>query len=244
MMPLATLMLSVKEIDSSFIVSDEYRFWNECLENIKKTPSQNFQDIWVLHETKFKNNGYFVEFGATDGITGSNTYLLEKVYGWTGILAEPNPDWCEDMYKNRECAISEKCIHTESNKILPFCATDEAQLATLMEYSDKPDLHFARRRKHREILVETITLLDLLEQNSAPKYIDYLSVDTEGSEYDIVNQFFETNNRKYNINCVTIEHNFQVENRNKIHNLMNENGYTRKFTNFSRWDDYYIKAKD
>ncbi|MEA2989895.1 MAG: hypothetical protein QOG83_2606 [Alphaproteobacteria bacterium] len=45
----------------------------------------------MLHETGRKTSGYFVEFGATDGSNLSNTYLLERDFGWHGILAEPNP---------------------------------------------------------------------------------------------------------------------------------------------------------
>ena len=47
------------------------------------------QDILVAVLARFKRNGYFVEFGATDGVYLSNTFLLEQQLGWTGILAEP-----------------------------------------------------------------------------------------------------------------------------------------------------------
>ena len=65
------------------------------------TNSQNYQDLWALFENKFKRDGFFVEFGATDGVTGNNTLLLEREYGWTGILAEPNPHWHNDLFYNR-----------------------------------------------------------------------------------------------------------------------------------------------
>lgn len=72
---------------------------------IKKSRSQLRQDLFVLFQTKFKKNGYFVEFGATDGIELSNSFLLEKEYGWKGILAEPALKWHEDLIKNRTAHI-------------------------------------------------------------------------------------------------------------------------------------------
>lgn len=51
--------------------------------------SQASQDVFALVANGFKRGGYFVEFGATNGKSISNTYVLEKEFGWTGIVAEP-----------------------------------------------------------------------------------------------------------------------------------------------------------
>lgn len=59
--------------------------------NIKNIKRQINQDIFVLYTLNWKRNGFFVEFGATNGIDLSNTYLLEKDFGWKGLLSEPNP---------------------------------------------------------------------------------------------------------------------------------------------------------
>lgn len=59
------------------------------------------QDIFVLVATNFKKGGFFIEFGATNGIDLSNTYLLEKEYEWKGILGEPAKKWHKDIVKNR-----------------------------------------------------------------------------------------------------------------------------------------------
>jgi len=72
---------------------EELEFVGHCLMNANETISQNYQDVFVLYQTKYKRDGYFVEFGATDGKIISNSLLLEQKYGWKGILSEPNPVW-------------------------------------------------------------------------------------------------------------------------------------------------------
>lgn len=216
--------------------------FGKCLSNVGKTTSQNFQDIWVLHELKDKRNGFFVEFGATNGIDCSNTYLLEKEYDWKGILAEPNPYWHDELFLNRQCAISTECVYTKSDEQITFNSVNNAaDLSTIQGYGDT-DEHSQAREEHSSISVRTISLLDLLKKNNAPINIDYLSIDTEGSELDILKQFF-IDNTIYQIKCVTVEHNNHVIQRFKLKELLEEQGYTRKFMEISRWDDYYVKGQ-
>jgi len=58
----------------------------------QKYYSQLGQDKWVLEKLDYKENGFFIEIGAYDGITLSNTYSLEKDFGWDGICVECNPE--------------------------------------------------------------------------------------------------------------------------------------------------------
>ena len=74
--------------------------------------------------------------------------------------------------------------------------------------------------------------------NIPTKKIDYISIDTEGSEYEIIKNFdFE----KYDVEIFTIEHNFIEQKRNKIFELMTSKNYIRIFQNLSKWDDWYVK---
>ena len=84
--------------------------------------------------------------------------------------------------------------------------------------------------------MSTISLYDMLKKHNAPQFIDYLSIDTEGSEYEILNAFDFS---AYRFGCITVEHNFTPM-REKIFNLLSQNGYERKFTEFSRFDDWYV----
>ena len=65
----------------------------KTLQSFRDSKSQLRQDLFVLSETNFKRNGYFVEFGAASGFQLSNTYLLEQNFSWSGILAEPAKVW-------------------------------------------------------------------------------------------------------------------------------------------------------
>jgi len=199
--------------------------------------AQLHQDIFVLLTTNFKRNGFFVEFGATNGIDLSNTYLLEKSYGWKGILAEPAKIWHDDLSKNRNVNIDFSCVWSKSNNVVTFNMVDSAELSTISEFSDR-DHHAKARQNGVTYDVKTISLNDLLEKYDAPQQIDYLSIDTEGSEFEILNNFDFS---KHEISIISCEHNF-THDREKIFKLLSDNGYIRKFTGFSKWDDWYFKA--
>ena len=77
----------------------------QLLSWVMDSQAQLWQDLFVLHELGMKRDGYFVEFGATNGVSLSNTYLLEKQFGWKGILAEPARCWHAAREKNRSAAI-------------------------------------------------------------------------------------------------------------------------------------------
>ena len=79
--------------------------------------------------------------------------------------------------------------------------------------------------------------MDLLIENNAPEYIDYLSIDTKGSELRILQAFDFS---KFSFGIISIEHNFR-EDRKLIFNLLTNAGYKRRFENISKWDDWYFK---
>ena len=210
--------------------------------HLHKSKSQLAQDIFVAANTDNKNQNFFVEFGATDGLTISNTYLLEKEFNWKGILIEPASIWHDDLEKNRDCIIDKRCIYKESGKRMSFLVVEnnkkaEPGLSSLEKYADNGDWASNLRIKHsNQEYVETITLDDLLDYHNAPNIIDYMSIDTEGSELDILKSF-DLEKRKVRI--ITVEHNYH-KNRNKIFNLLTAKGYLRVHQDFSKFDDWYI----
>ena len=201
-----------------------------------QSKSQSRQDLFVLTELDFKKNGYFVEFGATNGIDFSNSYLLEKDFGWNGILAEPAKCWHKALKENRTSNIETNCVWTDSNLTLNFNEVESAELSTISAYNSS-DIHSSCRKNGNTYEVSTISLLDLLDKYNAPKEIDYLSIDTEGSEYEILRDF---DFNKYTFNVITCEHNYTPM-REKIFHLLTSWGYRRKYLGFSKWDDWYVR---
>jgi FkbM family methyltransferase len=193
--------------------------------------------LWVLHEARRKKAGFFVEFGAADGMLLSNTYQLEKDYAWRGILAEPNPDWQSALVRNRDCAIDLRCVFPTSGDRVRFAATRVPGLATVAEYVSC-DGHANSRADHRIIEVETVSLDDLLSTHAAPRDIDFISIDTEGSEYDILKSF---DFNRWNIQLFAIEHN-QTANEQKIDALMQRYGYERRYRAYPINDAWYRRS--
>jgi len=197
--------------------------------------SQLGQDLWVLEQLGWKRGGFFVEFGATDGVLLSNSWLLEKHFGWQGICAEPNPKLFERLQLNRRCKLSPACVYRSTGERLDFVLADAyGGLADL----GHDDQHAAKRHAYAAVgdLIEvtTLSLMDLLEQQEAPALIDYLSIDTEGSELAILEGI---DWGRYQFRCITVEHNF-TEQRHGIQGLLEAQGYQRRE---ARWDDWYWK---
>lgn len=207
------------------------------LANAANSHAQLFQDLWVLFETGRKRDGYFADIGAADGVHMSNTYLLEKQFGWSGIVADGNPFFREHLSKNRACWICTRCVAAHSGQTVAFNRTQNPMLATIERYSGS-DFHAERRRDGKIVDVETISLSDLLEQAAAPDIVDYLSIDTEGSEFDILNAF-DFSRRTFRF--ITVEHNFAPV-RDDICKLLESHGFRRALGGLTKWDDWYRNA--
>ncbi|PVE21806.1 methyltransferase [Microvirga sp. KLBC 81] len=218
---------------------EEIRFLSYLFHNRQQSKSQILQDLWVCYELGERRGGYFVEFGATNGLVNSNTWLLEKKYGWKGILVEPNPVWHSDLASIRSSVIDHRCVSSSTGKTVTFLTTDDAdpELSSIAEFASGD--HFADvRARGVGISVATVSLNDLLLEYGAPYQIDYISIDTEGSEYDILSHFDFS---KHVFSLISVEQNKKAE--AKIEALLARNGYVRVFREFSHWDGWYVHAE-
>lgn len=200
-----------------------------------KSHAQLYQDLIVQMFLGWKQNGYFVEFGATDGYDISNTYLLEKEFKWTGILAEPAKQWHAALAKNRNCHIDHSVVW-RANEPVMFNERHRGDASVAVEYLNPLDepTGFDILEQYE---LPGITLTALLDKYNAPNEIDYISLDTEGNEIEILRVFdFE----KYKVKFFSVEHNEKETNRQNIYNLLTSKGYDRVLTNISNWDDFYV----
>jgi len=192
--------------------------------------SQILQDVFVVTMLGTRP-GYFVEFGAANGVQFSNTYLLEKNFRWRGVLAEPARAWHPLIEANRSASLDKRCVWSETGRKLTFYEHPDANLSSVQAYAEGTP-----RTKTYE--VETVSLRDLLDSVGAPEVIEYLSVDTEGAELDILGAYDFS--RHF---CVaTIEHNYNHSKREAVHDIMQLNGYVRVCEDLSDFDDWYVRA--
>ena len=204
------------------------KFENFLLYILKKnsySKSQIYQDLLVDFILD-KDKGFFCEIGACDGIVHSNSYYLEKERNWKGILCEPASFWLEKLKTNRSDAIIEtRPLFSKTNIPIEFVEKPGGRSFIDLNNSNMVD---------KKVKI-SISLNDLLKNNKISK-IDYLSIDTEGSEFEILNTF---DLNLYRPKIITVEHNYK-DYRKDICSLLTKKKYKRIFKSISRFDDWYI----
>tara|TARA_Y100000816_G_C25998916_1_gene521861 strand:+ start:145 stop:972 length:828 start_codon:yes stop_codon:yes gene_type:complete len=231
--------------DQNALVDDNKDLLLRFIESFEKKEnfqSQLYQDVFASFIIGNTFEKTFLEFGATDGFNLSNSYLLENSFNWKGVLSEPSPQWHDALMKNRKnTKIITKCIWKKSREKLSFFMSDVGELSTLNDFieNDKasiPGNTELRKKSGKTISVETISLNDVVKEyfnNICPSYI---SIDTEGSEYEILKSF---DLDSYRPKLFTIEHNF-TQNERKIDEHLITHGYVRIFRKLTLFDAWYI----
>lgn len=184
---------------------------------------------------------FFVDIGAYDGITWSNSLTLEENYNWEGICIEANPLAYQKLFKSRNCKKFNFAI-CENNKEMMFWAIS-GYCEMLSGFEQSYDSKHVERINEEikkfggnitKIKVMAKTLQSILNKENINN-IDYLSIDTEGSELSILKSInFDLNNITL-ISCENNGYNNDVENYLKTKNY-------KKITKICG-DDFYEKIK-
>lgn len=163
----------------------------------KKYFGLNGLDSLIEHFVNY-DNGFFVELGANDGLTQSNTAYFEKSRGWKGVLIEPSPNKFLECIKNRSeknhyaCAA---CVDFEYSS--RYVDMTYANLMTISSNvtGDIEDVegHVNKGKQFlrgHEVVFQygalARTLNSILKEASAPAVIDLLSLDVEGVELNVL----------------------------------------------------------
>jgi FkbM family methyltransferase len=205
-----------------------------------KSYSQYYQDFFIDILFAKKQKGTFLDIGAHDGVSLSNTYLFEKHRNWNGICIEPNPSVFEKLQVNRNCVVKNCCIsNKEGNIIFRKVNGYPEMLSGILDFFDEKHIERINREitlhdgsSYVDIEVKSENINRILDENHIYE-IDYCSIDTEGAEFEIVKSIdFE----KYHINS------FSIENTNHDHivrDFLKAKGY---IFIISLNDDFYVKS--
>ena len=192
----------------------------------------------VLIELYFqeKNNGVCVEVGAANGTRGSNTLYFEKL-GWRALCVEPNPKYVEMIKETRKEFVQLAC--GSENAVLPFTIFDIGKNNIMSSVSGLiPDERLVAQ--HQDIIndrytidVDVRTLDTILHEQQFDKDIDFISIDTEGTELDALKG---VDLNYWNIKLLVVENNF---NDKEIEDYLSNFGYIKD----ARWkiNDFYLK---
>jgi FkbM family methyltransferase len=151
------------------------------------------RDIIPIVLEQFPTNfvGYAVELGAADGLYLSNTYGLEKV-GWKVLCIEPFQKYYKELVKNRPITLNVACAsyNLDPQPLLVYSRTEgQEPVTSLWGLDDDFIEHFCPdAKKESEELVDTKTLDWCLETVGFPR-LDFLSLDVDGIEVDVLNGF-------------------------------------------------------
>ena len=204
--------------------------------------SQLGQDVLVDQHLQGKRNGVFVDVGAYDGVTFSNTLMLERDRGWTGICIEPLPDVFAVLQRSRRCTCVNACVGNRDETGVDFLAVQSAVVHTRMlsgvmsEYDPRHRArvdHEVRQSGGSTHLIRVpMRHLHGLLHDYGIGHVDYLSIDTEGSEELILRS---TILAAIGNPCVTVENNYDDP---AIHDAMVSQGYVLHTALY--WDRFYV----
>lgn len=181
---------------------------------------------WIKDNIQFHDREcFYVDVGANDGLIVSNTAYFDFDLGWKGICIEPHPRAFSELKKNRLNSINLNLCISNSNDEIDFLVIDGyAEMLSGIDSMYHPD---HRKRIDDEInknggskkivKIKSKPLKDIFEERSITK-VDYLSIDTEGSEYEIISSIdFE----KVDIRVISTEN----SSKSNINEFLTEKGY-------------------
>lgn len=176
------------------------------------------------------DNGFYVELGANDGIQQSNTYYFEQYRGWKGILIEPIGQRYLECFKNRStnnkifcnaCVsfqYKEKFVELTYSNLMTTATDLESDLINPLEHAKKGLKYIPNKENNYTFGSPAVTLNSILIKSDAPRKIDFLSLDVEGAEIEVLRGI---DHKKFRFKYMCIE----SRNNEKLTQYLIENDY-------------------
>ncbi len=210
-------------------------FMELVIHELENSRGQCFQDIAALCFSGKKRSGFFAEVGTGNGEQLSNTFMLEKRFQWQGILFEPDRRFHESISRLRTAKLDQRPVYSCDDKVMEFLeVSNSGELSTLSEFR-RAD---GRSRKGSRHEVRTTTLNSAFKHHNAPRDIDYISIDTEGSELEVLQGLDLI---YYNVRFLTIEHNFEDGKKEAIQAYLAPFGFRTVLEAFSQMDIWLVR---
>ncbi|OBH58691.1 FkbM family methyltransferase [Mycobacterium sp. E2479] len=225
--------------------------------------SQIGQDLF-LNRWFFNNRGpgFFIDVGAYDGVVGSNTFYFEKHLQWRGIAFEPNPATFETLKANRSCRLIQGCAYDEDGQISFLGLSKDGQgkaksrppgsllsmifdsshggtmLGGIPEHMNQVRwVEWIGKAMKLERTVETVPChrIDTVLKECGVKTVDYLSIDVEGAELEVLRGIdFD----RVQVNVISIEHNHEFS---KVYDLLTTSGF--EYAGLLFFDEIFVHKR-
>ena len=187
--------------------------------------SQFGEDKILFEIFQGKTSGFCVEVGANNGIDDSTSLFFEQI-GWKCILVEPNPSLCRQIREERNALLYEYAASNQSDTRTLYVVEGAARSDGLSTISTNKEDH-DRIKNHgfvsSAVQVHTMTLDRILMDAQIDCDIDFISIDVEGHEYEVLEGF---SLEKWKPFIILIEDNSNFEN-NIVNRYLKQFGYVR-----------------
>ncbi len=189
--------------------------------------SDDLEDRFVHRFFDLPEKGVFIDVGAADGVRGNNTYFFEKL-GWEGVCIEADPRNMESLKKKRKVVVQALISNSDKEKMPFFTNEKDADVSgTIMNKANSDEVKY----------IKPVKLGAILSRYHISK-IDLLSVDTEGSELDVLESM---DLKKHDPEIVIVEYITHKETNYDAIAYLEEKGYV---TEAIKGANYIMRKKD
>lgn len=234
---LAILDAKISRIDTKTEITFQSAFSN--LHRHPKSYSQLGADLVAYALHKGKKDGFYVDIGANDGVSISNTLLFESL-GWQGFCVEANPKTFQQLRKNRKCdcynlAVFSKNVGKMKMATSNASALDSLEINLTDNHRNRMQYEGGRNEELQYVDVQSATFDEIMINYPSITHIDFMSIDIEGGELEALQGIdFD----KYTFSLMAIEHNYVTEASENIIALLESKGYKLLF--FNAWDFFFV----